>query len=193
MRFQPRRAIYVLRFTFYACFASKTRLTCGRVSSYEFPKIAGTPKEVDVGDPQARFEELVKKLRARGHRLTPQRVALLRLLSESEGHPSASQLYDQIKAQFPTTSPATVYKTLNLLKEIGEVLELGFSDDDNRYDGARPYPHPHLICVRCRKILDPDVSLVQDLAREVAQQSGFEILSHRLDFYGLCPDCQGQA
>ena len=73
---------------------------------------------------------------------------------------------------------------------MGEVLELGFSTDDNRYDGNRPYPHPHLICIRCRKITDPQVSLVDDLTQEVAEQTGYQVVSHRLDFYGLCPDCQ---
>ena len=141
-------------------------------------------------DPQARFEELLSKLREREYRLTPQRVALLRILAASDGHPSASHLYDQLQAQFPTTSPGTVYKTLSLLKDLDEVLELGFSDDDNRYDGNMPYPHPHLICVRCRKITDPEVSLAQNLVQEVARQSRFRIVGHRLDFYGLCPDCQ---
>ncbi len=51
---------------------------------------------------------------------------------------------------------------------MGEVLELGFGDDDNRYDGNKPYPHPHLICVRCRKIMDPEVSMAQDLVQQVA-------------------------
>lgn len=141
-------------------------------------------------DPQARFEELMGKLRERECRLTPQRVALLRLLAASDGHPSAAMLYDQLKDQFPTTSPGTVYKTLSLLKEMGEVLELGFSNDDNRYDGNKPYPHPHLICIRCRKVRDLEVNLTQSLIQEAAQQSGFRILGHRLDFYGLCADCQ---
>lgn len=141
-------------------------------------------------DTQTRYEELVDKLRKLNYRLTPQRMALLRLLATSEGHPSASQLYDQLHVQFPTTSPGTIYKTLNLLKDLNEVLELGFSDDDNRYDGNRPYPHPHLICVRCRKIIDPDVELADRLVREVAGHSGYQIVSHRLDFYGICPDCQ---
>jgi Fur family peroxide stress response transcriptional regulator len=144
-------------------------------------------------DPQARFEELVNKLREREYRLTPQRIALLRLLAASDGHPSASHLYDQIRDQFPTTSLATVYKTLNVLKEIGEVLELGFSDGDNRYDGNRPYPHPHLVCINCQKILDVEVSLAQNLVQEVAQSSGYQIVSHRLDFCGLCPGCQNGA
>lgn len=141
-------------------------------------------------DPHTRFEELVARLRQREHRLTPQRIALLRLLAAGDGHPSAAQLYEQIKDQFPTTSLGTVYKTLSVLKEMGEVLELGFSGDDNRYDGKRPYPHPHLICVRCQKILDPEVSLAPSLIQEVARSSGYQVIGHRLDFYGLCPDCQ---
>ncbi|MBN1138595.1 MAG: transcriptional repressor [Anaerolineae bacterium] len=144
-------------------------------------------------DPQIRFEELVAKLRERKYRLTPQRIALLRLLAAGDGHPSAHQLYEQIKDQFPTTSLATVYKTLTVLKEIDEVLELGFSGDDNRYDGNKPYPHPHLICIRCQKILDPEVNLAHGLIQEVAQSSGYQIVGHRLDFYGLCPDCQDRA
>ena len=144
-------------------------------------------------DPQARFEELVNKLREQEYRLTPQRIAVLRLLASSDGHPSAAQLYEQIKGQFPTTSLATVYKTLTVLKEMGEVLELGFSGDDNRYDGSNPHPHPHLICIHCQAILDPEVSLAQNLIHEVAQSSGYQIVSHRLDFYGLCPDCQNGA
>ena len=145
---------------------------------------------ISTNESQARYEELLKKLRQSDHRLTPQRVALVRLLAESEGHPSAARLYGQLKEQYPTMSLATVYKTLNLLKELDEVLELGFWDDDGRYDGKRPYPHPHLICIRCRNIIDPDVNLADDLAQQVAQLTGYQVLSHRLDFYGLCPACQ---
>jgi len=145
---------------------------------------------ISTNKSQARYEELLKKLRQSEHRLTPQRVALVRLLAESEGHPSAARLYDQLKEQYPTMSLATVYKTLNLLKDLDEVLELGFWDDDGRYDGKRPYPHPHLICIRCRNIIDPDVNLADDLAQQVAQLTGYQVLSHRLDFYGLCPACQ---
>lgn len=143
--------------------------------------------------PERRFQALVAELQKRDYRLTPQRVALLRILATSEGHPSASQLYEQLRAQFPTTSPATVYKTLSLLREIGEVLELGFANDDNRYDGNKPYPHPHVICLLCRKIIDPSVSMVSDLTQQVTEQTGFRVISHRLDFYGVCPECQGKA
>ncbi|MFW6056011.1 MAG: Fur family transcriptional regulator [Chloroflexota bacterium] len=139
---------------------------------------------------QTRFEALIARLRDGGYRLTPQRVALVKLLAADDGHPSAAHLYDRISEQFPTSSPATVYKTLNLLKDLGEVLELGFSDDDNRYDGSRPYPHAHLICIRCHKIIDSDTSVASNLVEEVSQRLGFQLVSHRLDFYGLCPECR---
>lgn len=139
---------------------------------------------------QTRFEALIARLRDGGYRLTPQRVALVKLLAADDGHPSAAHLYDRISEQFPTSSPATVYKTLNLLKALGEVLELGFSDDDNRYDGSRPYPHAHLICIRCHKIIDSDTSVASNLVEEVSQRLGFQLVSHRLDFYGLCPECR---
>jgi Fur family peroxide stress response transcriptional regulator len=142
-------------------------------------------------DTEVRVEQMLSRLRGHGCRITPQRVALLRLLAADEGHSSASHLYEQLKAQFPTTSLATVYKTLNLLKEMGEVVEIGFSDDDNRYDGARPYPHPHLICVQCRKIVDTDNALAASLVENVAADSGYQIVGHRFDLYGLCPECQG--
>ena len=141
-------------------------------------------------DSEARLEHMLHRLRERDCRITPQRVALLRLLAADEGHSSASHLYEQLKIQFPTTSLATVYKTLNLLKEMGEVVEMGFGDDDNRYDGARPYPHPHLICVQCHKIVDTDTALAASLVESVAADSGFQIMGHRFDLYGLCPECQ---
>ncbi len=143
-------------------------------------------------DSEARFETLVNKLKERDHRITPQRVALLRILAASEEHPSAAQLFDQLKDTYATMSPGTVYKTLDLLKEMGEVLEFGFSDDDNRYDGGKPYPHPHLVCRRCHKIIDAEpIDLPSPaMMAEMARHSGFRIEGYRLEFYGLCPDCQ---
>jgi Fur family peroxide stress response transcriptional regulator len=137
-----------------------------------------------------RFEELVAKFRQRKYRLTPQRIALLCLIAASDGHPSAAILFGKIKEQFPTTSPATVYKTLTVLKEMGEVLELGFSNDDNRYDGNKPYPHPHLICLNCRKIIDPDVNSIDNIEHTIADHTGYQIVNYRMDFYGICPECQ---
>ena len=78
-----------------------------------------------MSDPKTRFDELIAALKECKYRLTPQRVELVRLIAASEGHPSAAQLFAMIKTQFPTMSPATVYKTLTLLKEMNQVLEIG--------------------------------------------------------------------
>lgn len=139
-----------------------------------------------------RIQTLVKKLRARECRITPQRLALLELLINSEDHPSAGQLYDQLKPKFPTMSLATVYKTLNLLKEMGEIREIGFSDGDNRYDAVKPFSHAHLICTQCRSIIDADVPALFDEEQALAARSGYRITGHRFDFFGICPKCQSK-
>jgi len=144
-----------------------------------------------VSDPETRLQELVGKIKQRGGRLTPQRVAVLRVLAASDGHPSVEQIYDRIRPEFPTTSLATVYKTVTLLKEMGEVLELGFADGSNRYDGNRPYPHPHLVCTACGEIRDLEVPALSEIVQQVSQDAGCRIVSHRLDFYGICRNCQG--
>jgi len=138
---------------------------------------------------QVRFDELIAALKEHDFRLTPQRVELVRLIASSEGHPSAAQLYDRIKQQFPTISQATVYKTLALLKDLGQVLEIGLRDD-NHYDGNRPQPHPHLICIKCNKIVDAELSLDQEAIRKMEIESGYTILRPQISFYGLCPDCK---
>jgi len=143
-------------------------------------------------DAQARLEELIDKLRERDHRITPQRLAILKILVLSDGHPSTEQIYGQIKEEFPTTSLATVYKTIAMLKEMNEVLELGFAGDSNHYDGNKPYPHTHLICVKCRDIIDPEVEDLKILPQQVAQRAGFRLVSHRFDIYGICPRCQSE-
>jgi Fur family peroxide stress response transcriptional regulator len=140
-------------------------------------------------DSLARFDELIAALKERDFRLTPQRVELVRLIASSVGHPSAAQLYARIKHQFPTMSQATVYKTLTLLKEMGQVLEINLRDDSH-YDGNHPEPHPHLICIQCNKIIDGEADIDTLPIRKLEQASGYKILHSQVLFYGLCPDCK---
>lgn len=133
---------------------------------------------------------MLKRLKDHSFRLTPQRMAIVSILAESENHPTVDEVYQQVKTAFPSTSLATVYKTIALLKELNEVLELGFPDGSNRYDGNKPFPHPHVICLHCRKIMDPDTVSVRDLSKEMQEKTGYAITYHRLDFFGVCPDCQ---
>jgi len=155
-----------------------------------------------VRDPIAkrRLSALLDILRQRGHRLTPQRVGIIDALVRNTSHPTVDELHRQILPEFPTTSLATVYKTITLLKAHGEVLELGTDGPGSpgcRYDGRRPAPHPHLICTRCGKISDPEdddnasaESGFTTLVDRLARQSGYLVDSVRLDLYGLCPACR---
>jgi Fur family peroxide stress response transcriptional regulator len=145
---------------------------------------------LQLADPEKRYEIIIQKLRDNGHKITPQRLAIVKILAKSEGHPSVENIHVQIKKDFPTMSLATVYKNIILIKSLGEVLELGFPDGSNRYDGNKPYPHPHVICVRCQKIIDPDLGTLKGMTAEVANKTGFDILTHRLDFFGVCSDCK---
>ena len=145
------------------------------------------PNSADV---KKRMHSMVSKLREHDFRITPQRLAVLRVLAASEGHPSVERVYETVRRDFPTTSIATIYKTVHLLKQINEVLEIALPDGSNRYDGNKPFPHPHLICVRCQKIIDPNLGSLKDMTAEVADETGFDILIYRLDFFGICDDCK---
>jgi len=116
-------------------------------------------------------------------------MAIVRILAKSDGHPSAENIHVQIKKDFPTMSLATVYKNIVLIKSLGEVLELGFPDGSNRYDGNKPFPHPHVICIKCKKIVDPNLVSLDEIKKEIAFETHFKILNHRLDFFGICSDC----
>jgi Fur family transcriptional regulator, peroxide stress response regulator len=142
-----------------------------------------------MADHQVRFEELITALKSRNFRLTPQRVELVRLIAASEGHPNAARLYTTIRTRFPTMSLATVYKTLALLKELNQVVEIELHDD-RHYDGNRPQPHPHLVCLKCSRILDAELDLEPATLRKLEENTGFKITRPQITLYGLCPDCK---
>jgi Fur family peroxide stress response transcriptional regulator len=142
---------------------------------------------------EARLEQLVERLRREGCRITPQRVAVLTALLASDRHPSAEEVYQELHPRYPMMSRATVYKTIATLKELGEILELEFSDGHNRYDLHTPQPHAHLVCRRCGRIDDYYVPEQDRLLADAAGQSGYQQLVPRFDFYGLCPACASTA
>jgi Fur family transcriptional regulator, peroxide stress response regulator len=145
-----------------------------------------------LADHKNRFEVIIQKLRANGHKITPQRLAIVKILAKSENHPSVENIHVRLKRDFPTMSLATVYKNVLLIKSLGEVLELGFPDGSNRYDGNKPYPHPHVICIQCKKIVDPDLDSLDEMKEKVALETDFKILNHRLDFFGICRNCMAE-
>lgn len=137
-----------------------------------------------------RIQQLAERLRERGGRMTPQRMAVLKVLASDDSHPTIDEVYQRVQAIAPMTSLATVYKTVALLKEMGEVLELNPSGDETHVDGFHPHPHPHLICIRCGRIADVAVDdLPQMLGHIAGEAAGWQV-QERLDFWGVCPTCR---
>jgi Fur family peroxide stress response transcriptional regulator len=122
-------------------------------------------------------------------RRTPQRLAIIEFLSGNSSHPSAEEIHAALLRQFPTLSLATVYNTLEALRERGEIVEVGLDPAKKRFDPT-PETHHHLICVRCKKIVDIPEKFYPVLTEH--EKVGFQVLRSRVEFYGLCPQCQSQ-
>ncbi|NLC71134.1 MAG: transcriptional repressor [Desulfuromonadaceae bacterium] len=142
---------------------------------------------------ETRVQDLVEKLRSQDCRITPQRLAILHTLAASHNHPSVEQIFEKVKGDFPTTSIATVYKTISLLKGMGELIEFSFGDGSNHYDGRDPSPHPHFICQICRCIEDIEIPELARIGEQLAGHSDYLITAFHINAWGICPACQAVA
>jgi Fur family transcriptional regulator, peroxide stress response regulator len=133
---------------------------------------------------------LTQALRQEGLRLTPQRLAICRLLTETSVHPTAQMIYEQLRPEFPSLSLATVYNTLETLVKLGVINALGSAGDDAMHYDADTSPHINLACTSCHKVIDISSEQVNDLADEVVAKSGYQLFGARVLYYGLCPACQ---
>ena len=140
-----------------------------------------------------RLSEMKSALRDKGVAVTRKRAKMLEVLLASDRHPSASEIHEGVRAAYPGTSLATIYNTIEILKETGQVLEIEFSASANRYDGRIPVSHPHLVCLKCEKVEDMDRSTddtaPNDPLSRVSKATGYEVVRQRTDYYGTCPDC----
>jgi Fur family transcriptional regulator, peroxide stress response regulator len=143
-----------------------------------------------VASSRRRYNELVQALGRGGFRLTPQREAVLRVLADTSQHPSAEQLYEQARHRCRSTSRATVYNTMSVLKQLGEIEDLEFDGLGRRYGAHSPGLHAHRICTRCSRIDDYDSPELREVLAAVAAASGYHSAVYRLDLYGECPACQ---
>lgn len=139
---------------------------------------------------ETRLQEMKDGLATLGVHLTSRRGKLLEILIASETHPSVGEIHQEIQRYFPGTSLATVYNTIELLKESGQVLEIEFSGAANRYDGRIVAPHPHLICTECEKIEDLDEAESDGTLDSISDATGYHVTRRRVDYYGVCPSCQ---
>ncbi|MGI6307821.1 MAG: Fur family transcriptional regulator [Dethiobacteria bacterium] len=140
------------------------------------------------------IEEL---LRSKKIKVTPQRMAVYAVLKQTKEHPNVEMIYKKLKPDYPAISLATVYKTVDILKKIGLIQELNIGDGSLRFD-SNTNPHAHVYCKNCGKVTDVEnVSFeqLQDqlLMKNVMEETGFDVSSIQLYFYGLCFHCQNKS
>lgn len=141
-----------------------------------------------MGRPEhTRHEDLAESFRAAGLKVTPQRLAVLRVLLESHDHPAPEAVFQRVRGGLPSVSLATVYKVLASLEAAGLASRVGVPGDANRYD-ANLAPHHHLICTRCGDVADHhDPGLAPALPRALG---GFVPSEARVQIFGLCARCR---
>lgn len=123
-----------------------------------------------------------------GLRNTKQRQLVLDTVREHGDHPTADQIYLDVRKKDEKISRGTVYRNLNILSEEGDILHVKVPGTD-RFD-RRQDLHYHLLCIRCGKVTDLEDPYDESLDRKIGQQSGYRIRRHRIIFEGVCPECQ---
>lgn len=138
------------------------------------------------------------RFRGGGYRLTIPRQAILGVLSKSSKHLSAEDIYLAVHKVYPAVGLTTVYRTLELLTQMGVVFKFDFGDGRSRYElaeGPRTRHHHHLVCTGCGRIIDysefidKEVKVLKQIEEGLGRKYDFKIDSHRIHFLGLCDKC----
>ncbi len=129
-------------------------------------------------------------LREKGYKLTPQRIMVLDTLHEAEEHITAPEIYARVRVKYPGINKSTVYRTLELLKEMGLVAETELGGERLYYHHAEKGHHHHLVCQKCGKIIDLDEDLLLPLRNALRQTYRFEAELKHLAIFGHCLRCK---
>lgn len=139
------------------------------------------------------FENIKDQLKEKGFKLTPQRRSVLSVILASEGkHLSAEEIYDLVKAGCPEIGLATVYRTMQVLDELGLVYKHNFDDGRIRYEITHneDHQHHHLVCKNCGKVIEVEEDLLELLETQVENKYSFSITDHNVKFFGYCSSCK---
>lgn len=141
-----------------------------------------------------KLEKLKVQLKEKGYKLTPQRRAVLIKIIDCEGmHLTVEELYDLVKKECPEIGLATVYRTMQLLEELGFIYKVDLSNDGcSRFElvhDCETHQHHHLICTKCNKIIEVEEDLLETLETKIETNYKFKIKNHSVKFYGICNDC----
>ncbi len=121
--------------------------------------------------------------------MTPQRLAIIRVLLSSAEHPRADAIFAAVRAEHPTISLATVHRTLETLCAIGEARKVTMLHDSARYDGNIT-PHHHVVCVKCRRIRDIEIPELDRVLQGRSELGEFTVLGSSLEIQALCESCE---
>lgn len=117
------------------------------------------------------------------------REAILDAIRSTHEHPSAERIYNCLKPLYPDLSLGTVYRNLNLFREMGEVVSIGSVGGQERFDG-NVQPHPHFICTCCHRVIDLDLAFsANDHYADIEKVTGGVVKSECVSFMGLCDQC----
>ncbi|MFN0094313.1 MAG: Fur family transcriptional regulator [Dehalococcoidia bacterium] len=135
-------------------------------------------------------DETAELLRHAGHKLTPQRLLIVKVLRHAQGHLSATQIGDQVRQTYPFVDVSTVYRTLDVLKRmrLATVTDMGSGDDV--FEWAPELPHHHLICSSCGSVLELKHSFFDAVGSQLHRDFGFQADMHHFAIFGLCSECQ---
>ncbi len=129
-------------------------------------------------------------LREQGYRLTPQRLMILSAIHGTDHHISAEEIYEQVCARYPNVNISTVYRTLELLKELGLVTETDLGGGKFRYHSVEKGHHHHLICRKCGRIFELDEAVLNPIEGTILRKYGFKADLSHLAVFGNCVQCQ---
>lgn len=137
------------------------------------------------------LSEIMNRLQERDYKLTPQRQTVVQaFLDNAAEHLSAEDVYRLVKERNPDIGLATVYRTLDILAEVGVLEKLDFGDGRSRYEFSEArHHHTHAICLSCGKILEFMEDLLDPLEEAVSERLNFHITDHQVKFYGYCDEC----
>ncbi len=124
-------------------------------------------------------------------RNTSQRRVILEELVKLKTHPTANELYEIVRKRIPKISLGTVYRNLELLAESGLIQKLDTAGTQKRFDGMVG-DHYHVRCVKCGRVDDLDFPFLNSLNKSASLAGNYKIISHRLEFEGICPECRSQ-
>ena len=133
-------------------------------------------------------------LRREGYKLTPQRRAVLNLITLSHDHLTPAAIHEKVCQEHPGIGLVTIYRTLNILTELGLICEVHSGGNCPSYLLRRPSEHHHhLICSECHTVTDFTDCDLSELEQRLSKETGFEIEGHLLEVEGLCRNCQNIA